>query len=133
VCRVFLAPDQGETAAAVAATARDGRIGRFLAFKFRLGMALAAERGEPNIDVQSIHDAFEANVPDRDRLAAVTGWARSEIDTIDVYKSSPQVYSFPTRRQCLDVVPPAFAQVRFVGAGTYELAERFPLLVLDRA
>ena len=77
-------------------------------------------------------DAFETEFPDRDRLAAAGGWDRAEVDTIDVYKSSSQVYSFPTRQQCLSIVPAAFSNVRLVAVGTYELAERYPFLVMER-
>src|SRR5215471_21699922 len=100
VCRVFAMPDVPETVDAVGAAALQGQIRRFMAFKFRLAMAVCAERGDPNIAVQAIHDAFEAAFPDRNRLAAAGGWDRAEVDTIDVYRSSPQVYSFPTRQQC---------------------------------
>jgi SAM-dependent methyltransferase len=133
VCRVFAMPDVGETVAAVKAAALRGEIRRFMAFKFRLAMAACAEQGNPNIAVQAIHDAFEANFSDRDRLAAAGGWKRAEVDTIDVYRSSQQVYSFPTRQQCLSIVPVAFANARFVPVGTYELAERYPLLVMEKA
>ena len=133
VCRVFLAPDVAETCAEVAAAALAGRIRRFQALKFRLGMAITAEAGDPNVAVSTIHDVFETRLADRRHLAEVTGWNRDEIDTIDVYRSSAQVYSFPTRSQCLAAIPPEFRNARFVTAGTYELAERCPLLVADRS
>jgi SAM-dependent methyltransferase len=121
VCRVFLTPDAVETSAEVAAAALAGQIRRFQALKFRLGMAIA------------IHEVFEAHLADRRRLAEVTGWNRDEIDTIDVYGSSAQEYSFPTKSQCLAAIPPEFRNARFVPAGTYELVERCPLLVADRS
>jgi hypothetical protein len=132
VCRVFAMPDIPDTMEAVRVAALEGKIRRFMAFKFRLAMAVCAERGSPNIAVQAIHDVFEANFPDRVALAAAGGWDRAEVDTIDVYRSS-QVYSFPTRQQCLSVVPPEFSNARFVAVGTYELAERYPFLVMERA
>jgi hypothetical protein len=133
VCRVFAMPDAPESVDAVRVAALQGKIHRFMAFKFRLAMAVCAERGNPNVAVQAIHDAFEASFPDRDRLAAAGGWDRELVDTIDVYRSSSQVYSFPTRAQCLSVVPPAFSNARFVAVGTYELAERYPFLVMEKA
>ena len=95
-------------------------------------MALVAERGDPNIAVRIVHDAFEASFADRNQLAEITGWRCDEIDTINVYRSSPEVYSFPTRQQCLSAIPGAFTNVRLIPAGTYELAERCPLLVMER-
>jgi SAM-dependent methyltransferase len=132
VCRVFAMPDIPETVAAVRAAAFQGQIRRYMTFKFRLAMAVCAARGSPNIAVRVIHDAFETEFADRDGLAAAGGWDRAEIDTIDVYKSSSQVYSFPTRQECLSVVPALFSNARFVAVGTYELAERYPLLVMER-
>ena len=132
VSRVFLTPDAGETVSAVRRAALEGRIRRFQALKFRLAMALVAERGDPNIAVRIVHDAFEASFADRNQLAEITGWRCDEIDTINVYRSSPEVYSFPTRQQCLSAIPGAFTNVRLIPAGTYELAERCPLLVMER-
>lgn len=132
VCRVYLTPDQGETVATVARAPWQSTIRSFVYFKFRLGMAIAAESAQPNVPVKSIYEVFAANFPDRDRLAAATGWDRSEIDKIDLYKSSPAVYIFPTRQQVLSLVPGDFANAHFVPVGTYELAERCPLLVMGR-
>jgi SAM-dependent methyltransferase len=132
VCRVYLAPDIGETITEVATALWQGKVRSFVYFKFRLGMAIAAERAQPNVGVKSIFDAFAANFPDRDRLATATGWDRSEIDKIDLYKSSSEVYNFPTRQQVLSLVPGDFSNARFVPVGTYELAERCPLLVMER-
>jgi len=133
LCRVFLTPDIGETITAVKMATLRGEIRRFQAFKFRLAMAIVAEAAEPNIRVRVIHDVFEATFGDRNRLAEATGWDRAEIDTIDVYGSSSVAYSFPTREQCLAVVPEVFSNARVVPVGTYELAERCPLLVMERA
>jgi SAM-dependent methyltransferase len=132
VCRVYLTPDAGESVAEVARAAWQGRCRSFLYFKFRLAMAIAAEQSEPSVPVQSIHAAFHAQFPDRDRLAEATGWDRSEIDNIDHYQGSPEIYNFPTRRQALSMVPSDFVNARFVPVGSYELAERCPLLVMEK-
>jgi SAM-dependent methyltransferase len=133
VCRMYLTPDAGETVAGVAQAARQGRCRSFLYFKFRLAMAIAAEQSEPGVSVQSIHAAFNAHCPDRDRLSDISGWTRSEIDKIDLYESSPELYNFPTRRQCLAIIPPGFVNLRFIAVGSYELAERCPLLLMEKA
>ena len=132
VCRVYLTPDIGETISMVARAPWQSPIRSFVYFKFRLGMAIAAESAQPNVPVKSIYDVFAVNFPDRDRLAAATGWDRSEIDRIELYKSSSDVYYFPTGRQVLSNVPGDFSNAHFVPVGTYELAERCPLLVMER-
>jgi hypothetical protein len=133
VGRVYLTPDAGESVAQVASAAWQGRCRSFVYFRFRLAMAIAAEQSQPSVPVRSIHAAFNSSFPDRDRLSNRSGWSRSEIDRIDLYGSSSEIYSFPTREQCLSAIPTTFANVRFVAAGNYELAERCPLLVMERA
>ena len=96
-------------------------------------MAMSHERAEPNVPVREIRDVFERWFPDRAALAAERAWPRDEIDTIDMYAGSDANYSFASRRQFLEIVPPEFTNARFVDVGSYELAERCPLLVLDRA
>jgi SAM-dependent methyltransferase len=132
VCRVYLTPDIGETVAEAAMAPWQGKARSFVYFKFRLGMAIAAERAQPNVRVKSIYEAFTAYFLDRDRLAAATGWNRSEIDRIDLYKNSSEAYNFPTGQQALSIVPHEFSNARFVPVGTYELAERCPLLVMEK-
>jgi len=133
VTRVYSAPDAGETLEAVRAAFERGEVGNVHALKWRIAMAIAHERGGPNVPVSEIRDTFERWFPDRAALAAETGWPRDEIDTIDSYAGSDVTYGFPTRRQILDIVPPEFVNARFVDVGGYELAERCPLLVLERA
>lgn len=132
VCRVFTAPDVPQSVDEVVRAVWRRGVGRFQILKFELASAIASENGDPNIAVATTFKVFERNFPDRDRLAAVTGWDRREIDTIDVYRASTVSYSFPTRRQYEAIVPAAFSQVRFVEPKGYDLAQRYPLLVIDR-
>lgn len=132
ICRVYLTPDKPEPMPAAVAAPWQGGIGSFLYFKFRLGMAIAAESHNPSVPVASIYDVFTANFPDRRHLAAATGWERSEIDKIDLYKASPEIYNFPTRQQMLSVIPPEFSNPRFIPVGGYEFAERCPLLCVEK-
>jgi SAM-dependent methyltransferase len=132
VCRMYLTPDATETTAAVSKAVWQGELQSFVYFKFRLAMAIVAGQANPSISVQSIHAAFDAIFPNRDRLAAATGWNRDDIDSIDFYKSSPEIYNFPTRQQALSIIPSDFSNARFIPVGTYELAERCPLLVMEK-
>ena len=131
VVRTFATPEAGDTLAAVADRAWAGRIANFHAFKWHLAMALVAESGDPNIAVTEILGAFNRLFPERDKLVAATGWAKEDIDTIDVYERSPDVYSFATLTQLRSLVPRSFARVEVVPVGTYPLAERCPFLVME--
>lgn len=130
--RCYATPDEGERIGDVAAAALAGAGGGFHAFKWRLAMALAAAHG-PNLPVSAIADAFDALLPDRAALAAAAGWSLDQIAEIDAYQGSALAYSFPTRRQILGAIGPGFVAARFIETEGYELAERCPLLVLERA
>ena len=95
VCRVILPPERAETEAELRDAALSGRIHNFHAFKLRLGMALAARQPQPQIDVETLMNAFNAMFPDRDELVRVTGWNRGQVDTIDYYRGSKVVHAFP--------------------------------------
>jgi SAM-dependent methyltransferase len=128
IVRVFARPDAEETCAAVLAAAFAGRIGNFHAFKWRFAMALVARNRHPDIGVADIHREFDAWVPDRDALALGAGWTRAAIDTIDVYRGSDAVYSFPTLEEWR-VVAARHGRELACAHGRYELAERCPLLL----
>jgi SAM-dependent methyltransferase len=130
--RLYKAPDESEPLATVFAAARAGEIRNFHVFKWRLAMALVAVAGDPNLRVVEILAHFEQAFPDRPKLATLTGWPMAQIDTIDVYRSSREVYSFATFDQILKTLPAIFTNPRLIATGSYELAERCPLLVLDR-
>jgi SAM-dependent methyltransferase len=132
VFRVFSAPDQAETIAAIKDASLNRTIGSFHSYKWRIGMALAATDRQFNTSFAAIYDAFNAMFPDRDRLERETGWSRPQIDQIEQYKGGGSVLSFPPRDRLVELASKSFAGVRFVDAGTYELAERCPLLVMQR-
>jgi SAM-dependent methyltransferase len=132
VLRLFKVPDRTETLPAVLKAARDGTIRNFHAFKWRLAMALTAASGDPNIAVELILATFEREFPDRRKLAAMTGWPLEQIDTIEVYRGSSEVYSFTTFEQIRQTMPSTFTNLRLQDIGSYELAERCPLLIMDR-
>jgi SAM-dependent methyltransferase len=130
--RVFRLPEQRESVSSLRDDAFAGRVGRFQAFKLRLAMAIVPDRSGPNLPVRRIREVFDREFPDRVALSKSTGWTLEDIATIDLYENSAEVYCFPTEQQFTSVVPQAFAPIRFVPVGTYELAERCPLLVTER-
>jgi hypothetical protein len=131
--RFYLRPEQCETVADVRRAALAGRIAGVHAFKWRVAMAIAAERGSADVAVAEIHRIFEREFPDRRALAAATGWSALDIDDIDAYAGLDTIYSFPTRTELRAVLPEKFRNPRFVASGTYELGERCPILVADFA
>lgn len=132
VVRNFTTPDSGETLEAVREAVLARRIVSLHALKWRLAMAVVAQSGMPTIPVTRIRDAFRAIFPDPAALMAATGWTEDEIDTIEVYKDSVVSLSFPTLAQFGRTVPATFTAPRLVRSGGYEMAERCPILVLER-
>jgi SAM-dependent methyltransferase len=132
VCRVFATPAQAESLEEVAAKARDREIVSFNAFKWHVAMALAASAGNPNVPVAAIRDWVNHTFPDRHDLVLATGWDRMDIETIDAYENSEDVYSFPTIAEFRAVIPATFGNVQIVPSGDYPIAERCPLLVAVR-
>lgn len=131
--RLYETPEPCEPLARLREDVMEGREQRFHAFKWRLAMALAAERGDADVPVAAIHRAFEREFPDRTALVRATGWSDADFAEMDAYKNQDTIYSFPTRRQMLDALPAAFANPRFVSSGNYALAERCPIFVADFA
>jgi len=129
--RVYLAPDLPETVPALRAEVLSGRAGSLHAFKWRFAQALLAEAGGANVRVEAIREAFDCEFPDRPGLARASGWSMDDIATVDFYKGSAEVYSFPTLAQFRAALPATFGQARAVPSGNYELAERCPLMVID--
>ena len=129
-CRVFLAPDVAESFADVDAAVQRREI-TFQHFKFKLAMAMGVELESPNVRVSSIPEFFDAKFPDRDGLAAVTGWDRAEIDTIDIYRGSDANYAFPTKAQCLSAIPGQFLNPRLVPVPNHPFGDQWPILVME--
>jgi SAM-dependent methyltransferase len=133
VCRLFATPADQESFVAVKQRVLSGHVRSFHAFKWHVAMARAMATGDANVAVSAIRDDVNRMFPDRVALATATGWAPEDLDTIDVYRNSREVYSFPTLDQFRAVIPASFRHVRIVAAGSYELAGRCPLLVMERA
>lgn len=131
VLRLYETPERGEAVEQVREAAMGGTIRGFHAFKWRLAMALATEANSAAVPVARIHQTFESTFPDRQALSAKTGWSMEDVSEIDAYRGGALIYQFPTRAQLVAHLPASFSNVRFLPSGSYELAERCPLLVAD--
>ena len=129
VFRVYLTPDAGETVIDLVRLSTRAADCSFQVFKWRLMMAMVSETGNPNININEVWLHFQRLFPDRMALSRATGWEMRDIDSIDVYRGSTEVYSFPTRAQLFDAIPPDFERT-LKRVGSYELAERCPLLII---
>lgn len=130
-CRLFERPTGGYSRRHLQRVASEPASINFHAFKWQVAMHLAEERGA-NVPVASILDLMEELFPDRDALAHTTGWPRTSIDTIDVYRGSSVAYSFPDRKEFMQALPEGATDIRFLACGSYDLASCCPLLTFRR-
>lgn len=126
-CRLFERPATPYSIADLQQAASGNASINFHAFKWKMAMHIA-EKNQAMVPVAAILRLFEELFPDRDQLAHVSGWPRSAIETIDVYRGSPVEYSFPDRREFLDALPDGIRDTNFMACGHYDLAENCPIL-----
>ena len=131
VVRLFANSEVGESCAAVCHDAMAGRISGFHAFKWRLSMAVTTETGNPNLRVADTFDVFSRLLPDREQLAQASGWSMEDIATMDFYRNAAARYSYPALSRFRQIIPPGFRETG-LAHGSYELAERCPILSLER-
>jgi hypothetical protein len=129
--RVYETPQPCETVAQLRGDVMAGRERRFHAFKWRLAMALASERQDPDLPVALIYDVFSSVFADSEALLHATGWSDADLAEMEAYRGRDTRYSFPMRRQLLAALPAQFTNAQFPSSGSYALAERCPIFAAD--
>lgn len=132
MARIFARPDTTESVDEVLTAARGQKIGNFHVFKFRMAMALQGGNPAVGVRLDDVWRTVNERFDNRVRLTELTGWPIEEISTIDAYRGSQARYHFPTAAEMVDVLAGAFECV-IEKRGTYELAERCPILAFRRA
>ncbi|HEY1709944.1 MAG TPA: class I SAM-dependent methyltransferase [Rhizomicrobium sp.] len=130
--RVLTRPEYPEAIGEIHEHVMRRGIATFDTFKWRLATAVVARDGNPNLSAQAIRENVDRLFFDRGALAEATGWPLAAIRSIDTYKDETAVFSFPTLGQLRSALPDALRLVRTLDTGTYELADRCPLLVIER-
>lgn len=130
VARIFARPDKTEPVDAVLSATRKRKIGGFHAFKWRLAMSLQGENTAQGVRLDDIWHCCDRHFRDHTELQQLTGWPVDEIRTIDAYRGNTASYHFPTVREFIECFS-ALACIERT-CGTYELAERCPILVFRR-
>lgn len=123
VLRCFVKPDDIETPEHVLAQARAGAFPTTAAFRMRFAFAVTGTDG--SIGLAHMRGVFNALVPDRDDLAAATGWPRDHIDRVDADKDSGVKLTFPTQSQFVALAKPFF-ELESSMRGTYLLSDQCP-------
>lgn len=130
VMRFFVRPGTAERVDDVFAELREGRIGSFHVFKWRLAMALHGSLDD-GVRVADVWKVWNDHAGDADALAARLGWRAAELRTIDAYRDSEARYTFPTLDEARELLALHFVEESCV-FGSYELGERCPTLQMRR-
>lgn len=128
--RCFLRPERLEPLAQLVLDVDAGRIRYFGSLKWRLAMSLC-DPASSVVATVAVLDAFNRFFPDRTALAMKTGWSLDQIGTIDAYADSQEFLYFPTFSELVAMLPKTLECGRVV-SGTYELADRCPIVELCR-
>jgi SAM-dependent methyltransferase len=117
--------DPREALERVLADARAGSIGNFHVFKWRVAMALQPD-SRTGVRLHDIWRACEDAALDHSRLPQ-PGWSSRAVSTIRFYRDRDARLYFPTLDEFREMLSEDFEQIE-VQFGTYELAERCPML-----
>lgn len=126
VLRFFLGPEPAETPERVITLAREGAFPTTAAFRLRFAFSLTGENS--GVPLSAMHQAFDALVPDRDGLAAETGWPRADIDRIDMDKDSRVRFTFPTQAKLASLCDGVFSIAR-MERGNYTQSDYCPTVL----
>jgi SAM-dependent methyltransferase len=128
--RYFCRPTESESLSRIEEDLMCRRIGNAHVLKWRLAMALhgSVREGVPAVQ---IWQKFNELVPKREKLELHLGWDRREIDTFDVFRGSPAIFTFPTLDEVKEVADPMFCEISH-HIPTYELGSCCPTLTYRR-
>jgi SAM-dependent methyltransferase len=128
VMRQFCRPQQTESIDAVRDALWSRNVGNVHALKWRIAMSLHADRCDRGVALNDIWQAYRDMVPDQKALEDRFGWNLHEAATLESYRGSQSRYTFPNFEEIARAMPEF--DVRIVGHGSYELADRCPILSL---
>jgi SAM-dependent methyltransferase len=129
VFRLFCQADERESLEEIRRDVEAGWQGNIHALKWRIAMAVVAERPRPLAPAKDVLVAFNHLFPDRQRLAKRTGWTLEEIGTLDAFETATHHVCFLTLPQMLERGSRFFRSARVIPASGYPLAERCPTVV----
>jgi SAM-dependent methyltransferase len=130
--RLFCRPDVPESPEAVLAALRSGAIGNFHAFKWRLAMAIQGMADGFDVAVDQVWKVWNATDIDTDKLAKERGWPPGQVSTIESYRGSTARYNFMRFGATIGRLQEAGFELVAKRTGSYELAERCPIVLLRK-
>ena len=125
VYRHFAQVEDREDVASVLSAARNGSIGSFHAFKWRLAMAMQAD-SVSGVRQQDIWTAWTEARIDPSSLPQ-PGWSKRAVRTIELYRGKQARLYFPTVRELTALLEEQYSEIK-VQYPHYELGERCPTI-----
>jgi SAM-dependent methyltransferase len=130
VLRCYVQPAVQERPEDVFADMFCAAIPSFHHFKFRLLMAMQQSARE-GIPVNDVYQFWASRNVDLELLISRTGWERSAIEMMELYRGQYTVHTFPTLPEWRSVLHEFFDEV-CLSTPSYNLGECCPTLVLRR-
>ena len=130
IVRCFIRPLVTEKIEAIIKDVNNNKIESFHALKWRIAMMLA-DNNKSTVAVNEIYACFERHFKDRNELMKKSSWLPDVINTINAYKNSPTIYTFPTLDIFRGVIDNLFT-IEKVFYGEYELSDKCPTLILKK-
>lgn len=124
--RFFTRPTENITREYLIAEAENPTV-NFSAFRRLLPMYIATQEGSA-VKTYRMLEVFDELFPDRSQLK----WDPDHISSIDSYKGTDTTSWFPTREEILEFIDPRAQDVKFIDAGTYDIADTCPILTFTR-
>ena len=129
IVRLFCAPENAEQTEDVLADLRRGAVGNFHAYKWRLVMAMHAH--DPALTLADVWASWDAEFPDKQAVARLSGWSIDAINTLSAYRDAPARYSYLSVAQVAELFAPEFKLIGMIYP-SYELGERCPIVSFQR-
>jgi hypothetical protein len=128
VLRCFVRPEEPEAPEQIFDEMFHGAIPTFSQFKFRLLLAMPQDL-RSGLAVDDLYRLWASYSIDPVRLAAVTGWPLQEIETLEFFRDSSTVHSFPTLAEFRCLLHEYFDEAGMI-TPSYPLGEHCPTLIL---
>jgi SAM-dependent methyltransferase len=128
VLRCFVRPEQPETPEQIFDDMFRGAIPTFSQFKFRLFLAMRQDL-RSGLAVDDLYRLWASYSIDPVRLAAQTRWPLAEIETVENFRDSSTVHTFPTLAEFRCLLHEHFDEAGMI-APSYPLGRHCPILIL---
>lgn len=128
VLRCFVRPEEPEAPEQIFDDMFRGVIPTFSQFKFRLFMAMPQDL-RSGLAVDDVYRLWASYSIDPVRLAAVTRWPLPEIETLEFFRDSSTVHTFPTLAEFRCLLHEYFDEAGMI-TPSYPLGEHCPTLIL---